>query len=329
MKSTRAAPITSTAAIRSPPASTRATAPAPARGPSAPRGLQRGDDDEGHAEPAAQQRPAADADRPAAGAEGIPVRAPIEAAAGRAARLPLCAGEGGGCAWGHVGAGEVGLRRHGRDAPRDERRQADGDEDQEADGGPREPGAREPARPAGPPPAASRSRAPPSCPSEPTVRKASALASAWKASSSAPAASAAGVPRPAAAAIRPRLEIVEKARTRLRSCSRKARSAAVAKAKPPRNVTAGPRKPSTAMAGESRSSRYEPAFTIVLAWSSADTGAAATIAPSSQGWKGVRADFVAAARTNPPRISGSRAGAIAPPAGPPRGAAAGGGGGGA
>ena len=53
----------------------------------------------------------------------------------------------------------------------------------------------------------------------------------------------------------------------------------------------------------------------MLAWSSAETGAAATIAPSSQGWNGMSADLTAAATMKPARIRGIK---VAEPYSPDR-----------
>ena len=61
------------------------------------------------------------------------------------------------------------------------------------------------------------------------------------------------------------------------------------------------------MTGAMRSTRYTPAFTMVLECSSADTGVGATIAPSSQLENGSCADLVMPAKQS--RAAGSSASA--------------------
>ena len=66
------------------------------------------------------------------------------------------------------------------------------------------------------------------------------------------------------------------------------------------------------MSGERRISRKTPALTIVEEWSRALVGVGATMAPSSQVWKGICAAFVSAAKESRPSGSIAKLGLMRP-----------------
>ena len=135
------------------------------------------------------------------------------------------------------------------------------------------------------------------CSAVPTHRKSSDLATAWKMSRKMAAQIAPSLPTPAQATMRPRLEMVEYASTRLALDWLMAASAQNRKVAMPTVIT---RKPGMLKPrqGEILMSRKTPALTIVDECSNADVGVGATMAPRSQLWKGICAALVNAASAN-------------------------------
>ena len=123
------------------------------------------------------------------------------------------------------------------------------------------------------------------------------LVTAWNIRSIMPAHTASGMPQPAAAVISPRLDMVEYARTFFPSDTVIARSDAAKNVNPPIAETMTPTYV-PCIIGDSLSSRYTPALTIVAECKSAEVGVGATIAPSSQPEKGSCADLVSAAKAS-------------------------------
>src|SRR5699024_3744780 len=104
-------------------------------------------------------------------------------------------------------------------------------------------------------------------------------------------------PMPAQATIRPRLEMVENARTFLPSFWAMAIMLAAMKVKPPMKATVIPVMVLHS-AGDRRMRRYTPALTMVALCSRALDGVGATMAPSSQEEKGSCADLVRPAKAS-------------------------------
>ena len=128
------------------------------------------------------------------------------------------------------------------------------------------------------------------------------LLTEWKIIRKTAAQTVSSAPIPAHPTISPRLDIVEKARTFFPSFWAIAIILAMIKVNPPILDTRIPtRFPWNA--GEIRSSRYTPAFTMVALWSNALEGVGATMAPRSQVENGSCADLVSPARAR--QISGS------------------------
>ena len=154
----------------------------------------------------------------------------------------------------------------------------------------------------------SMSREPMWCSAVPTQRNRSDLAAAWKMVSRIAAQIASPVPTPAQATIKPRLAMVEYARTRLALVCEIAMNEHSMKVMPPTRMTmvAGARH--TEKSGASLISRKTPALTMVDEWSSALVGVGATIAPKSHVWKGICAALVRPAKARKPTGTATRLG---------------------
>ncbi len=142
----------------------------------------------------------------------------------------------------------------------------------------------------------SRSLLPSTVSHAPAVRNSRLLTAAWPARCAAPPTIE---PAPAASTMNPTCAQVEAASSCFRSrCAHATAPSATAVAAPSQTAVSAPQ-PDSCSSGESRSSRYPPAATIVAECSSALTGLGPAMAPESQNENGSCADLPAAASSTP------------------------------